>query len=139
MKRIILRAAALSLAFGAVACGATSNDPGAGQPTESENSVKSQDPVGLWGSQDQGQPWLELAEDGKLTGSDGCNRLTGTWQSDGAQVQFGQLASTKMFCEGVDDWLAGAASATVAGSGELAISGQDGKELGTLALSGKDS
>lgn len=139
MNRFFLRAGALALSLGLVACGATSNEPGASQNNESETSVVLQDPVGLWGSQEAQQPWLEFAEDGKLTGSDGCNRLVGSWKADGEKLDFGQLAGTRMFCEGVDDWLSGASSGELVEGEKMAIFNQDGKELGTLAFSGKDS
>ena len=138
MKRFFLRTAALSLAFGVAACGATPGEPGASQPTESETSVILQDPVGLWGSKEQGQPWLELAEDGKITGSDGCNRLAGTWSAS-EDLEFAALASTKMYCEGVDDWLSRAASAKLEDGEKMLVLDADGKELGTLAFGGKGS
>ncbi|MGX5696223.1 META domain-containing protein [Agromyces soli] len=80
-------------------------------------------------------PALMLAPDGTATGTDGCNRLTGTWQLDGDVVEFGAFAATRMFCEGVDDWLSGAASATVSGS-EMTVLGAKGKKLGTLERTG---
>jgi heat shock protein HslJ len=35
---------------------------------------------------------------GRLSGSDGCNRITGTYQLSGDRVTFGQMASTQMAC-----------------------------------------
>jgi heat shock protein HslJ len=80
-------------------------------------------------------PTLMLAPDGTATGTDGCNRLTGTWELDGDVVEFGAFAATRMFCEGVDDWLSGAASATISGS-EMTVLGEKGKKLGTLERTG---
>lgn len=138
MKRFLLRSAALAMAFAVVSCAATSNDPGANEPIESETSVILQDPVGFWGSKEQGQPWLELAEDGKVTGNDGCNRLAGSWNAS-EDLQFTALASTKMFCEGVDDWLSRAATAKLEDGNKMLVLDADGKELGTLAYGGKGS
>ena len=138
MKRFFLSTAALTLALGVASCGSTGSEPGASQPTESETSVILHDPAGLWGSKEQGQPWLELAEDGKVTGSDGCNRLTGTW-SGAEELEFAALASTKMYCEGVDDWLSQAATAKLEDGQQMLVLDVDGKELGTLAYGGKDS
>jgi heat shock protein HslJ len=45
--------------------------------------------------------WLQFG-DGKLTGNDGCNQLTGTATVTDDTVSFGDLASTKMACPGVD-------------------------------------
>jgi heat shock protein HslJ len=75
--------------------------------------------------------YLELAEDGALSGSDGCNQLTGGWEVDGTEVDFGDLGATMMACEDVDTWLVGAESATVDGD-EMTVLGDDDKVLGTL-------
>lgn len=88
--------------------------------------------VGTWGADNPGQPNLVLAEDGTLSGTDGCNRLTGSWKAEDDAVTFGPIASTRMFCEGVDDWLGAMASATVDGS-TMTIRDSDGAEIGTLA------
>ena len=51
------------------------------------------DVEGEWTQADSKPPvYLELAEDGGLTGSDGCNQLTGSWEVDGTEVDFGDLA-----------------------------------------------
>lgn len=89
-------------------------------------------PVGTWGSSEQGQPQLVLADDGKISGTDGCNRLVGSWKADGAKVDFGQLGSTMMFCEGVDTWLSRAHTGTVAAD-TMTVSDETGAEIGTLA------
>lgn len=109
--------AALALALG----GCASNPGGAGN-----------DATGSWGDVDvQGKPSLDLAEGGQVSGTDGCNRLTGKWTQDGDTVTFGPLASTLMACEGVDTWLNAAETATVDGS-TLTVLGTDGTEIGTL-------
>lgn len=88
--------------------------------------------VGSWGEPDErGRPSLLLAADGGLTGSDGCNRLMGSWTADGTTVTFSPLASTMMFCEGVDTWLLGAASAELTGD-TLVVRDAAGAEIGTL-------
>ena len=35
---------------------------------------------------------------GRVSGSDGCNRLTGTYQLNADRVTFGQMAGTQMAC-----------------------------------------
>ncbi|PJJ63626.1 META domain-containing protein [Compostimonas suwonensis] len=97
-------------------------------PTNSSGGV-----VGTWGSVTAvaGEPVLVLSEDGSVSGSDGCNTLTGTWTSDGTTVTFGQLASTMMFCEGVDTWLVGASTATVEGD-TLTVFDESAVQIGTL-------
>ncbi|WP_207670125.1 META domain-containing protein [Glaciibacter flavus] len=94
------------------------------------------DPSGVWGDSAPGaaQPYLELSGDGRVTGSDGCNRLLGDWKGDGRTVTFNRLASTRMACEDVDTWLSGAASGRVKDS-TLIIYDTDGSRIGELKRS----
>ncbi len=84
---------------------------------------------GTWGTDDG--PQLTLSEDGALSGTDGCNQLMGSWEADGATVDFGEVASTLMACEGVDTWLNGLATGTVEGD-TLHVLSTDGTEIGSL-------
>lgn len=96
---------------------------------------------GTWGTPDskqQGEPGLQLGEDGKVSGTDGCNRLMGTFEVKGDTVTFGALASTMMFCEGVDTWLGKAVTATVKGD-QLTIFDQDKSKIGTLKRAASDT
>ena len=113
---------ALALAFSLAGCAPAT--PGG---TNSSTNV-----VGTWGSDAAGEPNLTLAQDGNVSGTDGCNRLTGSWSQDGTTVKFGELASTMMFCEGVDTWLLEVSTATVEGT-TLHVMDADGAEIGTLA------
>lgn len=48
-----------------------------------------------------GLPWLALQlTEGRVTGSTGCNRLTGSVQADTRQIRFVDLATTRMACVG---------------------------------------
>jgi len=90
------------------------------------------DPVGVWSeSSDDDSPTLSLLEDTTVNGYDGCNQLTGGWEPTDDGVNFKQLASTRMACEDVDDWLSRAASATIAFD-TMTVLDEDGNELGTL-------
>ncbi len=86
---------------------------------------------GTWGEKVDAKPYLELSDDGSVAGSDGCNRMTGTFTVDGDTVTFGQLASTLMACEGVDTWLSKAETATV-DSDTMTVFNTKGDEIGTL-------
>lgn len=88
-------------------------------------------PVGTWGRQGRGLPHLTLSDDGRLSGSDGCNRLAGGWTLDDGAVKFGPLVSTLLYCEGVDTWLRLARSATVEGN-TMHVRDDEGREIGTL-------
>ncbi|MFW0775447.1 META domain-containing protein [Paenarthrobacter nitroguajacolicus] len=90
--------------------------------------------VGEWGdAKDTKQPSLNLASDGKATGTDGCNRLMGSWKEDGKTITFGGFSSTRMACESVDTWLSNASTAKIQEDGKLAVFGQDGSQIGTLS------
>lgn len=88
-------------------------------------------PVGTWGPVGDGLPQLVLAEDGALTGTDGCNNLVGAWTQEGDVIDFGEVASTMMFCEGVDTWLLTLKTGTVDGD-TLTILDEGGATIGTL-------
>lgn len=108
--------AVLPLSFGLVGCGPAGEDASA---------------EGIWGETGEGMPQLVLAEDGALSGTDGCNNLVGSWQQSGATVEFGPVGSTMMFCEGVDTWLSGANTGEVSGK-QMAIFNAEGQEIGSL-------
>lgn len=110
-----------ALALGMTACGSGS-DPAAA------------DPAGTWGTESEGQPWLNLAADGKISGSDGCNNLIGQWTEENAVVDLGAMGSTQMFCEGVDSWLGNAATATISGD-KMTFSDARGDQIGALTRS----
>jgi len=76
-------------------------------------------------------PQLVLEEGGGLSGTDGCNIFGGAWTRAGNEATFTDLMGTLMFCEGVDDWLKDAASATAVGS-TLTVKDADGKVIGEL-------
>ena len=85
-----------------------------------------------WGKPDvQGETAISFAADGSAFGSDGCNLVTGTWKEDKGTITFGPLASTMMYCEGVETWLTDATTATMKGD-TITLSDKDGKEVGTL-------
>ena len=91
------------------------------------------DPVGTWAESSKADaPSLTLAEDGKLTGTDGCNQLTGSWElKDDDLVYFGSVASTRMACADVDVWLDQLSQASISGT-TMTVLGQDGAEIGQL-------
>ena len=45
---------------------------------------------------------FDMAE-GRVSGSGGCNRYTGDFSVDNHTIQFGQIAATRMFCQGVQE------------------------------------
>jgi len=112
------------VALGGAALTACAGSGGSSAPVE--------DVTGLWGIQDtEGIASLDLAEDGSATGTDGCNRMVGTWEQDGTQVAFGPWATTRMACPTVDTWLSLSVKATLEGE-NLVFVDQNAVELGTL-------
>src|SRR6185295_4715832 len=53
-------------------------------------------PVPLEGSSHE--PYMVLQDRGRVYGSDGCNRVAGTYQLEHEVVTFGELVSTRMAC-----------------------------------------
>ena len=115
-RRLLVAAAAATVAVALSGCGASAESAA----------------TGVWGDPNAARmPSLELHEDRSLSGTDGCNRLVGTWKVSGDKIEFGPLASTLMACEGVDTWLGAATTATIDGS-TMTLKDQGGKEIGTI-------
>lgn len=99
-------------------------------------STDSTDLLGTWGTTAPGSPSLTFDEGGQVSGTDGCNRLAGSWTQDGTDVSFGgSMASTLMACVGVDTWLSSLHSARIDGD-TLVILDQGGQQIGTLTRAG---
>ncbi|HTJ34152.1 MAG TPA: META domain-containing protein [Dactylosporangium sp.] len=125
MTRTIRRARARLVGGGIVAAAAIALLAGcAGTPSGAAL-------VGTWGSTAAAQPNLTIENDGTFSGTDGCNRLSGKGSVDGDTITFGPIASTMMACDGVDEWLAKAASGTAKGS-TLVVYDTSGSEIGKL-------
>jgi putative lipoprotein len=64
------------------------------------------DPRGKWlaesirrrGVIDNLQTMLEIGRDGRVSGSGGCNRISGKAEISGSRISFGPVASTRMAC-----------------------------------------
>ncbi|MGA7206266.1 MAG: META domain-containing protein [Specibacter sp.] len=127
MKRVLALAGSLILAFTMSACGASSG------------------PVGTWGDghNTDKQPYLELSlaaeqtgdQAGYVTGSDGCNRISGQWMYAAGELTFPQLGSTQIGCKDVNTWLSKAKGAKLDGN-VLTITDATGAPIGTLKRQG---
>ena len=71
----------------------------AGEPLALFGSWLAEDILG-GGVIDRAQTTLEIAEDGAVSGSGGCNRYSGSAVIDGDKLTFAPLASTNMACVG---------------------------------------
>ncbi|MCC9144539.1 MULTISPECIES: META domain-containing protein [unclassified Arthrobacter] len=113
--------------------GACGNDAGASpDPGESGDSPAA-DVTGAWGDvENPDAPSLDFSPDGRVSGTDGCNRLMGHWSISGNRVSLRDMATTLMACPpGMDTWLSAGAAADVDG-GTLRIYDQAGTEIGVL-------
>ena len=119
----LLACAVFTVTLGLAGCSAS-----AGAGADADDG----DVSGTWGTPDAtGTPGLQLNGDDSVSGTDGCNRLVGTWSMSGDTIEFGTFASTLMACEGVDTWLNGASTATVDGP-TMTVQNAGGSEIGTL-------
>ncbi len=123
MKRIAALAGGLLLALTLSSCGAATG------------------PVGTWGEgyNSDKEPYLELAlgqeqdadKAGFLSGSDGCNRVSGQWLMIDGELTFPQIGGTQIVCDDVDSWLSKAAGGNIAGD-VLTVTDANGAVIGTL-------
>ncbi|KQM15443.1 hypothetical protein ASF83_05590 [Plantibacter sp. Leaf171] len=90
--------------------------------------------VGTWGDgSGAAEPHLVFADDGRVTGSDGCNSLSGSWRAEDDSVAVSDVAGTLMACPGVDTWLRAIAEVALSDDGErLVVTDDAGARIGTL-------
>jgi len=90
-------------------------------------------PVGYWVESDsENSPFLSIQADGRYSGNDGCNVLSGDWkQADDGAILFTNGAMSLMACEGVDEWLSRAVQGRVQ-AGVMTLQAEDGTVLGQL-------
>ncbi|MRG59769.1 META domain-containing protein [Agromyces sp. CFH 90414] len=141
----VATAAALLVLAGCASGSPTGSSSESSSPPDTSSSfpaaptgdpITEADAVGTWGeADDPSQPSLTLTADGMLSGTDGCNRLTGRWELDDEGIEFDDLASTRMACTEVDTWLSGAESATISGD-TMTVYADDRVEIGTLERTG---
>ena len=70
-------------------------------------------------------------EYGRVSGSDGCNHIGGSWEQDGDTIIFSDMLITLMACMDVDVWLEDPRTATIDGD-TMVVYGPDDVELGEL-------
>ncbi len=49
------------------------------------------------------QPVVEFVANGRIAGTDGCNRISGPYAVSGDRITFGPIVATRMACPGADD------------------------------------
>lgn len=98
--------------------------------------------LGHWGVTAPGSPNLHLTDDGRSTGTDGCNRMFGSWSEvasaddpSATTVRFTGVGMPRMMCVGVDTWLERIDTGRLVAD-ELHIMAEDGTEIGSLGRAG---
>lgn len=139
----VLAAACLSslaacASFTDVVGGEGASNAGGGQETTDPGGTSEINVLGTWTADETGTPELTFTEDGMVEGTDGCNGIATEYSVDGDTVTVEPFASTMMACEGVDPWLAGMATLTVADDA-MTVLNSAGEEIGTLARQAGDA
>ena len=86
------------------------------------------------------QPAIEFVANGRVAGTDGCNRVSANYTLNGERITFGPMIATRMACPDADDVerrfaaaLAGTAGWRIAG-GRLEFHDATGKPLAIFAV-----
>ena len=90
-------------------------------------------PVGGWEASVDGATFLSFSADGTVTGSDGCDDLSGRWSQDSAgRIELeALLPQTANACDGIDAWLGRGRSADII-DGYMYVNGEAGSPIGGL-------
>ncbi len=72
--------------------------PGAEPAAELSGTTWRADDIDGRGVIDFLQSTITFDADGRVSGRAGCNRYTGTWTLDGARIEMGPFAATRMAC-----------------------------------------
>jgi hypothetical protein len=109
------------------------NDRIANGEIPAETAPPLPDPVGAWEASVDGTTFLWFSTDGTVTGSDGCNDLSGRWTQDSAgRIEFeALLPQTTNICDGVDAWLGRGRSADII-DGYMFVNGDMDSPIGGL-------
>ncbi|MBV1688068.1 META domain-containing protein [Novosphingobium sp. G106] len=94
MRQVLLPLASLALLAGCTTTEAGTSTPSLGDSEWKFTAIDGAPPVGEATLSFQGE---------RLSANAGCNRMGGTWRSEGGKLVAGPLMATKMFCEGKMD------------------------------------
>ena len=90
----------LALVSGSLACAATGLDSWAPTLEHTHWTLATLGATRTPIAKTQTEPFLVFgAEPGRVAGSGGCNRLSGSYERKSEQIVFGALAATRMACE----------------------------------------
>ena len=138
-RRIGVVAALAAAASAALLLAGCSGSTGSAPSKSPSSTQKASAIAGVWGdSAKAAAPYFDFDDDGSVAGTDGCNRISGSWKLNGGTIELGELVSTRMACSGVDTWLSGASTATVSGK-TMTVMDEKGTQIGTLARADADA
>lgn len=90
------------------------------------------DPVGRWEASVDSATYLQFTSDGTVTGSDGCNGLSGRWdQDDDGRIIWEMASTSTTICDGIDTWLSEGRSGDIIDD-YLYVNGETGSAIGGL-------
>lgn len=138
-KTIFSAIGVLCLMGAFTACTANGSEPGDPVGSAGEGNTATDEAadslateiVGTWTSDEKGNPRLAFENAGTVTGTDGCNGISTIYTIEGDRVALEKFASTRMACQGVNDWLRSVREVTVDGDTLQVFNGK-GDEIGTL-------
>lgn len=88
--------------------------------------------IGRWAPEPGSRAFLDFADDGALTGSDGANRIVTSWEADGdGSAAITQFLTTQMAAPGMKTWVGRARGARVDGD-TLIVLDSAGNRLGEM-------
>lgn len=85
---------------------------------------------GTW-ADSSGDVVLTFTQEGMITGTDGCNKVEGTWEEHGKDVTMTMQIDEEKDCPDVDVWLVDPTSAVIDGD-TMRIYGPNAMHLGDL-------
>ena len=105
MRQRLVRAVVVA-SMGAIACAASQPPPDRAQGLAGTSWRLTHIGVRQVTAIEARTPTLLLETGGRVAGSDGCNRISGSYTVDGSAVTFSKLAGTLMACADGDEYAA---------------------------------
>ena len=97
---LLLTAVAVAVAWGASLAGQAGDPPSLVGPTwaavELGGTPVAAEPAAR-------QPSIAFVANGRVAGTDGCNRISAPYTQNGERISFGAMISTRMACPGADE------------------------------------
>lgn len=106
--------------------------PLAGANEETVSTALTVDPVGQWGEIGERSASLTISDDGTVTGSGGCNGVSGTWTVSDGRVVFSDMVTSLMMCPHFESALQGPVVTAVVTGDTITVLDERGDVTGVL-------